>query len=1085
MGLRSLTPMILAALMLMMSWGALIDAVEMNDEDENTAVLETVDVVFAPSNPGHTVFGQYITSDNCGYCMSYGSPAHDQAKNSLPDNYVYISYHSASYGNTADAESGNIAPIYGVSHLQETSGAPKTSFGDSTLNTGCGSNTCWDSYISSGGNMHSTAADYAVGVGQSDNGDGTTDITISASYIGSGTAASSITLYAAVTEKVCHSHAYSDGSKGGNCWEAWLLDNGNYASNSGNTGGSGFETVSLSSGSASKSWTVPNSLVSGGASNMNTVAALFSGWSASSFRENVYAAGDSTMNPLDLSVTDMTVTNLDAQSVGFKTGDRLQLDATIGNTGQEDYSGAGQIQFFEISSSGSENPIGQAVSLNNLVAGATQSVSAEFDTSSIPMNQNDPNTVFRIKLTGTVGESMASNNVQDVLAPHDLLPGTSKPISVGSTQIDRGSVLDFEVSGFSNDNVDDMSSMTAEFETSEAGANQWSGAWITGGNLMGAGGANERFVFTVTPPNSAASGDYDARARLIDARGQIGDWSTVNSNAFSLLNGLPMVVNSDNLGEAPSNCPTYPGQPTVKVETIETIPVAGLICDAETPLDQLVISSTNPAFRSWNPTTGEIEVKFDTVNKNLQGEVIAQPLQVNLHDGEDSNSGTLNIMVIENGAPRWSSLPTQSFDEGSGSSLIMTTFLSDTDSSGQSSSPMGLALTVEYISNTSLIEASLNGHTLNIDAVDDDVFGTALVTIRATDADGQSSDTDLTVIIANVNDAPTLDTSFFDDFKIKVGDEFTFNVGESMSDVDDAVDPINVVVSADTWQTGSRYNALTGELKASFEDEGTHTISIVVRDSHDGMSAYDVTVEAVDSLPLVWSENANSGDMMVQAENVFVGELPTFVVTQHSDLVLSDIEIEWSICNLDSGICSDFGLENPTSLTEFNFTIAKDGGVLFRDYVSIGVTAIDSDGFDRETTTALKYEVTEERPEVVDDSTDDTTVSGDETQNAAGNADMVVYGIIGAFIVALLIALTLGVMLLRGGKEQELGMGYGTAPLMGMPPAPATDLGMVPDYTHLPAGGNYVTNDSGQTVYLSPDSTDWTMQADNTFVRTR
>ena len=62
MGLRSLTPMILAALMLMMSWGALIDAVEMNNEDENTAVLDTVDVVFAPSNPGHTVFAQYITS---------------------------------------------------------------------------------------------------------------------------------------------------------------------------------------------------------------------------------------------------------------------------------------------------------------------------------------------------------------------------------------------------------------------------------------------------------------------------------------------------------------------------------------------------------------------------------------------------------------------------------------------------------------------------------------------------------------------------------------------------------------------------------------------------------------------------------------------------------------------------------------------------------------------------------------------------------------------------------------------------------------------------------------------------------------
>ncbi|MDC3291452.1 hypothetical protein OAV27_03085 [Euryarchaeota archaeon] len=1085
MGLRSLTPMILAALMLMMSWGALIDAVEMNNEDENTAVLETVDVVFAPSNPGHTVFAQYITSDNCGYCYQYGSPAHNQAKNSLPDNYVYISYHSASYGNTADAESGNIAPIYGVQHLGESGGAPKTSFGDATLNTGCGSNTCWDSFISSGGNMHSTAADYSVSVAQSDNGDGTTDVTVAASYTGSGTAASSIKLYAAVTEKVCNSHAYSDGSKGHNCWEAWLLDNGNYASNSGNTGGSGFETISLASGSASKSWTVPNSLVNGGSSNMNTVAALYSGWSTSSFQEDVYAAGDSTMNPLDLSVTDMTITNLDAQSPGFQTGDRLQLDATIGNTGQEDYSGAGQIQFYQISSSGSENPIGQSVSLNNLVSGATQSVSAEFDTSSIQMNENDPNTVFRVKLSGTVGESMSSNNMQDAHAPHDLLPDTSKPISAGSTQIERGGTLDFEVTGISNDNVDDMSTMSAEFETREAGVGQWTGAWVSGGNLMGAGGGNERFVFTVSPPNSAGSGDYDARARLIDARGQIGDWSPVNSNAFSLVNGLPMVVTSDNLGEVPSNCPTYPGQPTVKVETIERIDVAGLICDAETPLDQLVISSTNPAFRAWDPTTGEIEVKFDTVNSNPQGEVITQPLQVNLHDGEDSNSGTLNIMVIENGAPRWSSLPTQSFNEGSGSSLIMTPFVSDTDTSGQSASPMGLALSVEYISNNSLIEASLNGHTLNIDAVDDDVFGTALVTIRATDADGQFADTELTVIIANVNDAPTLDVSSFDNLMVKVDEEFNFNVAESMSDVDDPVDPINVIVSSDTWKTGSRYNALTGEIKAWFDEEGTHTISIVVRDSHDGMNAYDVTIDAVDNLPLIWSDNVETGDLMINAENIFVGELPTFVITQHSDLVLSDISIEWTICNMDSGICSDFGIENPTSIVEYNFSVVKDGGVLFRDYVKVKVMAVDSDGFDRETSIGMKYDVTEERPEVVDDSTDDTTTTGEETASAAGNAGMVVYGIIGAFIVALLIAVTLGVMLLRGGKEEELGMGYGAAAPMGMPPAPAAGLGMVPDYTQLPAGGNYVTNDSGQTVYLSPDNTDWTMQADNSFVRTR
>ena len=1088
MGLRSLTPMILAALMLMMSWGALLDAVEMNDKDENTAALETVDVTLQAPSPGHVVFAEYVGGQNCPPCYGSASPSLNQLKSSNSDEFVFISYIASNYGVIRTAQAGEVSPINRISHLDSSgsNSAPRAYFGECAHGTaacymaGSGGNNNYDDFFSGAGgkshNMHSTVNDYAMSVSQTPNGNNV-DITVEATYIGGGT--KTVSVFAAVTEHTCNSYAYNDGSKPHNCFKKWLTNPSN----------NGFAQLTLSSTPASVSWSVPKNTVSGGdVTNMLTVAALQSGWSSGDTRYDVYSAADSDMNPLDLSVTDMTITNLDASSPGFQTGDRLQLDGTVGNTGQEDYSAGGQIQFFQVTSSGSELPIGQSVTLNNLVIGATQSISAEFDTSSIPMNSGDPNSVFRVKLTGTVGEkNTGPNNMRDATAAHDLKPSSSKPISTGSTSIPRGATLDFEVTGMSNDNVDDMSTMTAEFETSGTGANQWTDAWVSGGDLMGEGGANERFLFTVSPPNSAGSGDYDARSRLIDARGQIGDWSTVNSNAFTLMNGLPMVVTSDNLGEVPSNCPAYPGQPTVKVETIERIDVAGLICDAETPLDQLVISSTNPAFRLWDSVTGEIEVKFDTVIKNPQGEVITQPLQVTINDGEDSNSGTLNIMVIENGAPRWSSMPTQSFNEGSGSSLILTPFLSDTDSSGQSASPMGLVLSVEYISNTSLITADLNGHTLNIDAVDDDVFGTALVTIRASDGDGQSTDTEITVIIANINDAPTLDVSSFDNLRIKVDEEFNFNVASSMYDVDDPVDPINVIVSSDTWKTGSRYNALSGEIKAWFDSEGTHTISIVVRDSHDGLTAYDVTIEVVDSLPLAWSENADSGDLMIHAENMFIGELPAYVITQNSDLVLTEIAIEWSICNIDSGICSDFGIENPTSLGQYNFSVGKDGGVLFRDQIKITVAAVDSDGFDRKTQSAMSYDVTEERPEVVDDSTEDTTTDGTNS-DAAGSAGMIVYGIIGAFIVALLIAVTLGVMLLRGGKEEEgLGMGYGTTPPMGgmMPPTPTAALAMVPDYTLLPPGGNYVTNDAGQTVYLSPDETDWTMQADNSFVRTR
>ena len=136
MGLRNLTPMILAALMLMMSWGALLDAVDMNENDENTGALQTADVVFSASDPGHIVFGQYITSDDCTFCMNYGSPAHKKLKTDWSDKYTYVSLHSANYGDTDDAESGNVNPILAVNHLGETSGAPKTSFGDAHSGSG-------------------------------------------------------------------------------------------------------------------------------------------------------------------------------------------------------------------------------------------------------------------------------------------------------------------------------------------------------------------------------------------------------------------------------------------------------------------------------------------------------------------------------------------------------------------------------------------------------------------------------------------------------------------------------------------------------------------------------------------------------------------------------------------------------------------------------------------------------------------------------------------------------------------------------------------------------------------------------------
>jgi hypothetical protein len=393
---------------------------------------------------------------------------------------------------------------------------------------------------------------------------------------------------------------------------------------------------------------------------------------------------------------------------------------------------------------------------------------------------------------------------------------------------------------------------------------------------------------------------------------------------------------------------------------------------------------------------------------------------------------------------------------------------------------MGLSLSIVDVGNNSLLSASMNGHTINIDAVDDDVFGSTVMTIRAADADGQFADTQLWVNVANVNDAPTLDVSAFDGLRIKMGEQFDFDVIGNMYDVDDPVDAMFVTTSSDTWKIGSRYNPLSGAITAWYEEEGIHTITIVVSDVHDAATAYDVTIEVIDSLPLVWSDNPETGDLMIEESNIYVGENPTFIITEHSNLGLTDINIEWQICNMDTGVCTDFGKEAPTSFaTPFEFQTNKAGGAMFRDYVKVIVTAVDGDGFDRTTDGSAKYDITTERP-VVDDTPEDDSNTDAADTGAAGNP-VVLYAIAAALFVGLLVAITLAVMLVRGGRKEEIGMGYGAADSL----SPAAGLGSVPDYTQLPTGGSYVTAESGQTVYLAPNDTDWTMQTDNSFIRTR
>ena len=104
---------------------------------------------------------------------------------------------------------------------------------------------------------------------------------------------------------------------------------------------------------------------------------------------------------------------------------------------------------------------------------------------------------------------------------------------------------------------------------------------------------------------------------------------------------------------------------------------------------------------------------------------------------------------------------------------------------------------------------------------------------------------------------------------------------------------------------------------------------------------------------------------------------------------------------------------------------------------------------------------------------------------------MVIGGIVG-LVLLLVVAGVLAAMLLRGGREELPATDWGTEVAFATPaaappvaaPVAAPVVNAVPDYTHLSPGGQYVTGHAGETVYLSPDGTAWTMQADSSFIRT-
>ena len=975
-------PVALASLVVVMSFTGFM---AMDEKVEEREQLKQEEVPLYATSPGHPVFGEYVGAHWCPPCMDSASPSLANLKASNPEDFTFVSiFESSSGGWPSDS------PINRHDHVMAaSSGYPTFSFADEQSGTcykvGAGGTNYYDADFTTGGCMSSDVADYAIELSIAlDTATNEVTITVESTYLGPSSSVT-VYLYAAVTEKV-GGDAYDNGVRPHHNWREWLL-NGN---------GDGFEQLSLTPNDAVEStWTVPLNTVrsAGGNSqfeNFWPVVALMDGPHTS--YNDFLTAADLDMAPLiDIGVSDFDADNHNG-NLGFVPGDTLDLSVEVTNYGVDPYSDSGEISIYELVGLDEVYVGGSAIT--NLASGATQTLTIQFDTSDIEPYASG-STTFRAQLSGLTGDRVASNNYADDNALHDMAPVSNQPTSIASTSIERGESIQFESTALSNDMVDDMSTMTPTLHYAESGTDMWDNSWIASSDLVGSGG-NARYVFTIDAPLNAEVGDYDLRVRWVDAGGQYGDW-LISEEAFELRNALPAVLNSD--------YPQYAGMPTVKVETQERVSIMGLVYDAETPLSMLQIDSNSPEFIEWDSSSLEIVVEFSEVIRDSQGNPIPQGIFVTINDGDDSNSGMMMFNVVENGAPRWAPVPSQSFNEGGSASFGLSEYLSDTDDNGYPVPVSGLTLELLEISNGALVDASVSGHTLSVSSIDDDSIGAVALTLRASDG-VKFSDTVITFHILNVNDAPRMEMAGIDEFTVEIGDRITLELLDLMTDIDDPDEEI--WASAMTFVAGAaQFNPITGILTMAWEEAGTEIVTITLEDRHGDASAYTITVTVVDNMPLYWDT-----DLVATFSTIEYGSDPSVTIENTGQHVLSDIRITWTVCNSITGICHSSGVSH--NLGPFIVYPVSGEGLGVGDYITLTAEGEDEDGFDRVTEEQFRVYATEAE-EVIEEPEEE--VSDTKT---GGMSSMMSVGFIAiGLLLAVALVMALAIVLRRQGLDSE------------------------------------------------------------------
>ena len=361
--------------------------------------------------------------------------------------------------------------------------------------------------------------------------------------------------------------------------------------------------------------------------------------------------------------------------------------------------------------------------------------------------------------------------------------------------------------------------------------------------------------------------------------------------------------------------------------------------------------------------------------------------------------------VVENGAPRWAPVPSQSFNEGGSASFGLSEYLSDTDDQGYPVPVSGLTLELLGISNGALVDASVSGHTLSVSAIDDDSIGVVDLTLRASDG-VKFSDTVITFHVLNVNDAPRMEMTGIEEFTVEIGDRITLELLGLMTDIDDPDEEI--WASAMTFVAGAaQFNPITGILTMAWEEAGTEIVTITLEDRHGDASAYMITVTVGDDMPLYWDT-----DLVATFSTTEYGSNPSVTLNNVGQHELSDIKITWTVCNSITGICHSSGVSH--NYGPFIVYPVSGEGLGVGDYVTLSAEGEDEDGFDRVTEEQLRVYATEVE-EVIEEPDEEEVNTKTGGMSSMMSAGLIALGL----MLSIALVLALAIVLRRQGLDSE------------------------------------------------------------------